>query len=89
MRDEELLALLLRTGVQGTGVLQLAGKLLEKFGGDAAAWKVTAQYCRDLKGPNPLRWDLKQHYESTAAAYSKLLVRPITAEQLVPAVPNG
>jgi DNA repair protein RadC len=35
LADAELLALLLRTGVQGTGVLQLAGSLLERFGGFA------------------------------------------------------
>jgi DNA repair protein RadC len=31
--DAELLALLLRTGLKGTGVLQLAGQLLAEFGG--------------------------------------------------------
>lgn len=37
LADEELLAILLRTGTRGTGVLDLAGELLRKFGrGDIA-----------------------------------------------------
>ncbi len=33
LADEELLALLLRTGARGKGVLELAGELLRRFGG--------------------------------------------------------
>ena len=33
LADAELLALLLRTGMRGVGVLQLAQRLLEEFGG--------------------------------------------------------
>ena len=33
LADAELLALLLRTGIQGTSVLQLAQSLLDRFGG--------------------------------------------------------
>ena len=33
LADAELLALLLRTGIQGTGVLQMAEQVLSRFGG--------------------------------------------------------
>ena len=55
LRDEELLALLLRTGVQGTGVLQLAGQLLEKFGGVPGLLNADAGALESVKGLGPAK----------------------------------
>ena len=55
LRDEELLALLLRTGVQGTGVLQLAGQLLEKFGGVPGLLNADAVALESIKGLGPAK----------------------------------
>ena len=50
LRDEELLALLLRTGMKGTGVLQLAGQLLATFGGVPGLLNADADALRRVKG---------------------------------------
>ena len=55
LRDEELLALLLRTGVAGTGVLQLAAQLLERFGGVAGLLQADAQALASVKGLGPAK----------------------------------
>ena len=48
--DVELLALLLRTGLPGRGVLQMAQDLLERFGGIAGLLHTTAEDLRQFKG---------------------------------------
>lgn len=48
--DAELLALLLRTGLPGQGVLQLAQSLLEKFGGISGLLHTTADQLKQIKG---------------------------------------
>jgi DNA repair protein RadC len=48
--DVELLALLLRTGIQGKGVLQLAQELLDRFGGVAGLLNTTAEDLKQVKG---------------------------------------
>ncbi|MES2187352.1 MAG: DNA repair protein RadC [Pseudomonadota bacterium] len=48
--DVELLALLLRTGIQGKGVLQLAQELLDRFGGVAGLLHTTAEDLKQVKG---------------------------------------
>ncbi|MCZ2498404.1 DNA repair protein RadC [Xylophilus sp. Kf1] len=48
--DAELLALLLRTGLPGRGVLQMAQDLLDRFGGIAGLLHTTAEELRQFKG---------------------------------------
>jgi DNA repair protein RadC len=48
--DAELLALLLRTGMAGKGVLQLAQELLDTFGGIAGLLHATADDLKRVKG---------------------------------------
>lgn len=45
LSNSELLAILLGTGIKGTNVIQLANKILKKFGGN----KITDLSCEDLK----------------------------------------
>ena len=55
LADAELLALLLRTGVRGTGVLQLAGSLLERFGGFAGLLHAEARELGAVRGLGPAK----------------------------------
>ena len=48
--DAELLALLLRTGVAGTNVLQMAQQLLDAFGGIAGLLHASADDLKKIKG---------------------------------------
>ncbi|WPB56083.1 RadC family protein [Xylophilus sp. GOD-11R] len=48
--DVELLALLLRTGLPGRGVLQMAQDLLDRFGGIAGLLHTTADELKQFKG---------------------------------------
>ena len=48
--DAELLALLLRTGIAGTNVLQLAQQLLDAFGGIAGLLHTSADDLKKIKG---------------------------------------
>jgi len=48
--DVELLALLLRTGLPGRGVLQMAQDLLDRFGGIAGLLHTTAEELKQFKG---------------------------------------
>ena len=50
LADAELLALLLRTGVAGKNVLQLAQQLLERFGGLAGLLQTGADDLKTVKG---------------------------------------
>ncbi len=53
--DAELLALLLRTGLKGTGVLQLAEQLLNEFGGVAGLLNAGSADLRRIKGLGPAK----------------------------------
>ena len=53
LADGELLALLLRTGVQGQGVLALAQALLDRFGGIAGLLGAQAKDLKTIKGLGP------------------------------------
>jgi len=55
LADAELLALLLRTGVAGQGVLQLAQALLDRFGGLAGLLQADAQALKGIKGLGPAK----------------------------------
>lgn len=55
LSDAELLALLLRTGIQGTPVLQLAQSLLDRFGGWAGLLAADVQDLGKVKGLGPAK----------------------------------
>ena len=50
LADAELLAIVLRTGTAGRGVLQMASELLERFGGIAGLLHTQADALRQFKG---------------------------------------
>jgi DNA repair protein RadC len=55
LADAELVALLLRTGIQGTPVLSLAQQLLDAFGGPAGLLHADAAQLRRVKGLGPAK----------------------------------
>jgi DNA repair protein RadC len=55
LADAELLALLLRTGIQGTGVLQLAEQVLGRFGGVAGLLRADPGSLKAVKGLGPAK----------------------------------
>ncbi len=55
LADAELLALLLRTGIVGTGVLQLAQSLLDRFGGLAGLLHADVDGLKAVKGLGPAK----------------------------------
>jgi DNA repair protein RadC len=55
LADAELLALLLRTGLAGLGVLQLAQSLLDRFGGLAGLLHADAAALAKVKGLGPAK----------------------------------
>jgi DNA repair protein RadC len=55
LADAELLALLLRTGLPGLGVLQLAQSLLDRFGGLAGLLQADAAALTPVKGLGPAK----------------------------------
>jgi DNA repair protein RadC len=55
LADAELLALLLRTGIAGTGVLQLAQQVLDAFGGWAGLLRATPADLQRIKGLGPAK----------------------------------
>src|SRR5262245_66185673 len=55
LADVELLALLLRTGLPGQGVLDLSQALIERFGGLAGLLAADAQRLAGVKGLGPAK----------------------------------
>ena len=55
LADAELLALLLRTGLPGLGVLQLAQSLLDRFGGLAGLLHAEVEALKGVKGLGPAK----------------------------------
>jgi DNA repair protein RadC len=55
LSDAELLALLLRTGIQGKGVLLLAQDLLDRFGGMAGLLHTSTDALKAIKGLGPAK----------------------------------
>ena len=55
LSDGELLALLLRTGIAGKHVLQLAQELLDRFGGIAGLLHTGADALKQIKGLGPAK----------------------------------
>ncbi len=55
LADAELLALLLRTGIAGKGVLQMSQELLDSFGGVASLLHASADDLKRIKGLGPAK----------------------------------
>jgi len=55
LADAELVALLLRTGIRGNSVLQLAQQLLDAFGGPAGLLHTSAADLKRIKGLGPAK----------------------------------
>jgi DNA repair protein RadC len=55
LSDAELLALLLRTGMQGKNVIVLAQEIVEKFGGVAGLLHADSNSLQDVKGLGPAK----------------------------------
>lgn len=55
LADAELLALLLRTGLRGVSVLQLAQQLLDRFGGIAQLLRAGPDELKSIKGLGPAK----------------------------------
>lgn len=55
LSDAELLALLLRSGIQGKNVLLLAQELVDRFGGVAGLLHTSAQDLKTVKGLGPAK----------------------------------
>jgi DNA repair protein RadC len=55
LADAELLALLLRTGMKGLGVLQMAEQMLNQLGGMAGLLQAPAAQLRQVKGLGPAK----------------------------------
>jgi len=75
LADAELLALLLRTGVRGQGVLQLADSVLGRFGGFAGLLQADAATLKGVKGLGPAkRAELAAVVEMARRALAQRLV---------------
>jgi DNA repair protein RadC len=55
LADAELIALLLRTGLRGTSVLQLAQQMLDRFGGIRGLLQAGADDLKSVKGLGPAK----------------------------------
>ncbi len=55
LSDTELVALLLRTGLQGKGVMQLAAEVLERLGGVAGLLHASPEVLRSVRGLGPAK----------------------------------
>ena len=55
LSDSELLALLLRSGIRGKNVLQLAQELVDRFGGVAGLLHTPAEALKTVKGLGPAK----------------------------------
>jgi DNA repair protein RadC len=79
LADAELLALLLRTGLKGTGVLQLAEQLLDRFGSISGLLHAGHARLAEVKGMGPAkRAELSAVLELARRALSaQLETRPV------------
>ena len=55
LADAELIALLLRTGLPGVSVLQLAQQMLDRFGGITGLLNTDVAHLKDVKGLGPAK----------------------------------
>ncbi len=81
LSDAELLALLLRSGIQGKNVLVLAQELVDKFGGVAGLLNTSAADLQTIKGLGPAkRAELVAVLELSRRALAQRLVeKPLIA----------
>jgi DNA repair protein RadC len=79
LADAELLAILLRTGVAGTGVLQMAEQLLARFGGLAGLLRADGDVLQAVRGLGPAkRAELLAVLElARRALVTELVQRPV------------
>ena len=76
LADAELVALLLRTGLAGLSVLQLAQQLLDRFGGIPGLLRATADDLKTVKGLGPAK-------RAEIAAVIELARRALTQEMVL------
>ena len=79
LADAELLALLLRTGLQGHGVLQMSEALLQRFGGFAGLLRADVKALGGMRGLGPAKCaELAAVFEMARRALSqRLMERPV------------
>jgi hypothetical protein len=70
-------------------IVDLAEFRLRELSGSASRWQVTSTYCNEMEYLPLTGMDLRAGWERAANAYTELLGRTISAEQLAPAVPNA
>ena len=76
LADAELIALLLRTGLRGVSVLQLAQQILDRFGGIKGLLHTDAANLKDIKGLGPAkRAEIAAVIELARRALAQELVR--------------
>lgn len=80
LSDSELLALLLRSGTVGKGVLQLAQELLERFGGLAGLLHTEAEALRQIKGLGPAK---QAEVVAVLELARRALLQPLKARALI------
>ena len=73
LADAELIALLLRTGLKGTSVLQLAEQLLDAFGGLTGLLRAEPEQLKRIKGLGPAK-------RAEVAAVLELARRSVASE---------
>ena len=79
LADAELLALLLRTGLPGQGVLQLAQSLLDRFGGLAGLLHADANALKGIKGLGPAK---RAEVAAVLEIARRVLAQQLAARQL-------
>ena len=79
LADAELIALLLRTGLPGTSVLQLADRMLDEFGGIAGLLRAEPAQLERIKGIGPAkRAEIAAVLElARRAMHGELAARPV------------
>jgi DNA repair protein RadC len=84
LADAELLAILLRTGIRGQGVLQMAEALLERFGALTGLLNADAEALKAVKGLGPAkRAELAAVLElARRAVAGQLKEQPVLADPL-------
>lgn len=80
LSDSELLALLLRSGTPGKGVLQLAQELLDRFGGLAGLLRTGADELRQIKGLGPAK---RAEMVAVLELARRALLQPLQARALI------
>jgi len=70
-------------------IVDLAEFRLRELSGTAPRWQATSAYCDEMTYLPLTGMDLRDRWGRAAEAYTQLLGRTISAEQLAPAVPNA